>query len=174
MASALGNSTQLSTSLETYFTRNIKFGVFVGLEPPALICNFILLYYLIVDPTLRRSLHHHSILALLIVSLLTNVFDCTRMLHFLYYGIVIPQTKVNCLIWQWCDYMLYGHSNVFLLWASIERYVLIFHGNAFNTAKRRLYFHYLPFVAIVVYLALFYTIVILMLLSVVYHVIHRN
>ncbi len=138
----------------------IKFGLFIALEPPALICNIILLYYLIADQTLRRSLHHHAILALLIVSLLTNLMDVPRMLQFLNFGIVIPQINVNCLIWQFCDYMFYGHSNVFLLWASIERYILVFHGNILNTAKRRLYIHYLPFLAIIVYLTLFYTIVI--------------
>jgi hypothetical protein len=159
----MDNSTQLSTVSETYLTRNIKFGLFIGLEPPSLICNIILLYYLIADKTLRQSLHHHSILALLIVSLLTNIFDVPRMLHFLYMGIVAPETKVNCLIWQWCDFMFYGHTNVFLLWASVERYMLIFHGNIFNTAKRRLYFHYLPFLAIVVYLAIFYITVIFLI-----------
>jgi hypothetical protein len=96
----MDNATQLLTLSETYLTRNIKVGLFISLEPPSLIYNIILLYYLIADQTLRRSLHHHSILALLIASLLTNIFDVPRMLHFLYMGIVVPQTKVNCLIWQ--------------------------------------------------------------------------
>jgi len=160
MASAIDNSTQLSTVSETHFTRYIKFGIFVALEPPALICNITLLYYLITDQTVRRALHHHAILALLIVSLATNLFDVPRMLDFLYVGSVRPQTKVNCLIWQWCDFMFYGHSNVLLLWASIERYMLVLHGNVFNTAKRRLFFHYLPFLAIPVYLTIFYTVAI--------------
>jgi hypothetical protein len=59
--------------------------------------------------------------------------------------------------------MFYGHTNVLLLWASVERYMLIFHGNIFNTAKRRLYFHYLPFLAISIYLAIFYISVIFLI-----------
>ncbi len=123
MSSALDNSTQVSILSKTYFTWNIKFGFFVALEPPALICNFLLLYYLIADRTLRGSRHHHSVLSLLIVSLLTNLIDAPRMLQFLNVGSVTLQTNINCLIWQWCDYMLYGHSNVLLLWVSIERYL---------------------------------------------------
>ncbi|CAF3995356.1 unnamed protein product [Rotaria sordida] len=160
MMSADDNSTQLPALFETYFTRNIKFGLSIALEPPALICNFILLYYLIVNPTLRRSLHHHSILALLVVNLLTNICDTPRAIHFLHVGMIMPQTKVNCIIWQWYDYTFYAQVNVLLSWTSIERYILIFHGNVFNTAKRRLYFHYLPLAAIIVYLILFYIIVI--------------
>ncbi len=80
------NTTQLSTESETYLTRNIKFGLFIGLEPPSIICNLIMLYYLIADRTFHQSLHHHSILALLLISLLTNIFDVPCMLHFFIHG----------------------------------------------------------------------------------------
>ena len=56
--------------------------------------------------------------------------------------------------------MFYGHYNVLLLWTSIERYLFIFHGNIFNTSKRRFYFHYFPLILIIIYLTIFYTIVI--------------
>jgi hypothetical protein len=65
MASSAINSTESSMSYETQQTRNIKFGLFVALEPPALICNCILVYYLIADRTLRHTIHYHAILALL-------------------------------------------------------------------------------------------------------------
>jgi hypothetical protein len=134
--------------------------VFLVLEPPSIICNIVLVYYLIADRTLRWSLHHHAILALLIVSLIANLFDVPRVVHFLHIGRVIPETEINCLIWQWYDYMIYSHSNVLLLWVSIERYLLIFHGYLFNTVKRRLFSHYLPLLTTAVYIIIFYTIVI--------------
>jgi hypothetical protein len=154
------NSTESSILGETPWTRRIKFGLFVALEPPALICNSILVYYLIADRTLRHTLHYHAILALLIVSLLTNLIELPRIIRYLHIGIVMPQTDINCLIWQFCDYLLFSTLNVLLLWASIERHLLIFHANLYATAKHRLYYHYSPFIVIIVYLILFYIMVI--------------
>ena len=160
MATLEDNSTEALILYETPWTRNIKFSLFVALEPPSLICNIVLVYYLIADQTLRRALHYHAILALLIVSLLTNLIEVPRIIHYLHTGIVKPQTNANCLIWQWCDYLLFSTMNVLLLWASIERHLLIFHGHLHATAKYRLLLHYLPFIAIITYLILFYTVAI--------------
>jgi len=156
MASVEDNSTESFILGETQRTRSIKFGLFVALEPPAIICNSILVYYLIADRTLRHTLHYHAILALLIVSLLTNLIEVPRIINYLHFGIVLPQTNINCLIWQWCDYLLFSTTNVLLLWASIERHLLIFHSHLYTTAKHRFFYHYLPFIAIIVYLVLFY------------------
>jgi hypothetical protein len=160
MASSMSNSTEPSTFYDTQQTRNIKFGLFVALEPPALICNFILVYYLIVDRALRHTIHHHAILALLIVTLLTNLIELPRITNYLRVGIVFPQTDINCLIWQWCDYSLFSAVNLYMFWISVERYLLIFHGGLFTTAKRRLLFHYLPLIIIIVYILFFYAVAI--------------
>ena len=100
MSSSQDSSTELPAMYETQLTRRIKFGLFVALEPPALLCNLILVYYLIVDRTLRRTLHHHAVLALLIVTLLTNLEDTPRIIHYLRTHVVLPQSDLNCLIWQ--------------------------------------------------------------------------
>jgi hypothetical protein len=160
MASSAINSTESSISYETQQTRNIKFSLFVALEPPALICNFILIYYLIVDRTLRYTIHYHAILALLIVTLLTNLIELPRITHYLHIGIVTPQMNINCLIWQWCDYSLFSAVNIYMFWISVERYLLIFHRGLYTTAKRRLFFHYLPLIIIIVYILLFYAVAI--------------
>ena len=98
MSLTVENSTEFAIISETYLTRITKFSVFLILEPPSLICNILLIYHLITDRTLRKLLYHHSILSLLIVSLMTNVIEVPRMLQFLHAGIVIPSTNLNCLI----------------------------------------------------------------------------
>ena len=97
MASTLTNSTTLPIFNETEQTRRIKFGLFVALEPPALVCNVILIYYLIADPALRRTIHYHAILVLLIVTLLTNLVESPRIIHYLHVALIIPQSDINCL-----------------------------------------------------------------------------
>jgi hypothetical protein len=131
MASSPINSTESIIFYETQQTRRIKFGLFVALKPPALICNFILVYYLIADRTLCHTIHYHAILALLIVTLVTNLIELPRITNYLRIGIVFPQTNINCLIWQWFDYSLYGIVNIYMFWISFERYLLIFHGRLY-------------------------------------------
>jgi hypothetical protein len=155
MASSLINTTESTVFYETEQTRFIKFGLFVALEPPALLCNIILVYYLIADRTLRHAIHYHAILALLIITLLANLIELPRITNYLRVGIVFPQTKINCLIWQWCDYALFSSVNLYMFWISFERYLFIFHGGLYRTAKRRLWFHYLPLISTFVYIVLF-------------------
>lgn len=154
------NSTASASFNESPLTRNVKFGIFVALTPPAIVCNFILVYYLLVDRTLRRTLHNHAILALLIATLLTNLIEVPRVIHFLHIGTVIPQTVVNCLIWQWTEYLLFAVVIVMILWISAERHLLIFYSHLYATAKSRFLFHYLPLIVIVVYLIIFYIVAI--------------
>lgn len=145
---------------ETQQTRNIKLGFFITLTPPALICNCILVYYLIADRTLRRTLHYHSVLALLLLSLLTNLIEVPRIIHYLHIGVVLPQNSTNCLIWQWCDYTLFSAVNLMILWISIERNLVIFYSRLYRSARFRFLFHYLPIISIIVYLIIFYIVVI--------------
>jgi hypothetical protein len=156
MNSSEDNSTEILVSYETQWTRNIKLGLFIALEPPALICNCVLVYYLIMDRTLRQILHYHAFLILLIVSLVTNLIEVPRIIHYLWIGMVIPQTDLNCRIWIWCDWTLNACLNDLMLWASLERHLLIFHVHLFTTATKRLFFHYLPPIVAIVYLMLFY------------------
>lgn len=148
------------TLAESSFTRYSKFSVFVVLEPFSLCCNCLFVFYLISDRHLRWIIHHHVILTLLIVSLLTNLVEIPRILHFLRKGSVSPPTSFNCLIWQWCDYLLYGLANCLMLWASIERHLLVFHGHLMSTARGRFLFHYAPLLLIIVYVSVFYIVVI--------------
>jgi len=155
---SVGNNTTTETSIhDTELTRLIKFSVFVGLEPLAVINNFILVYYLIADRVLRHTLQYHAFLGLLIVTLLTNLIEIPRVIYYLHIGIVIPQTYTNCLIWLWCDYVLFNFVNFMIFWISLERYLLIFHPTIYATAKSRLFFHYLPITVNMVYVLMFFT-----------------
>lgn len=138
----------------------IKLIVLIALTPFALICNLILVYYLMMDRILRRAIHNHGMLALLFTTLCTNLIEVPRIINYLNIGIVFPQNEINCLIWQWCDYLLFAMVNLFILWISIERYLIIFHHNLYRTTNHRLFYHYLPLIVIPIYVILFYVIVI--------------
>ena len=150
------SSNESSIFEETGEVRNLKFIIFVGLAPLGLICNIILIYNLIMDRNLRHNIHYNAFLSLLTVTLLTNVIEVPRIIHYLHHGMVIPENYLNCLIWQWCDYLLFSSVNLMVFWISIQRYLLIFHGNIYRTRRGRLLFHYIPLLLIFAYLILFY------------------
>ena len=149
-------------SQEMASTRQIKFFAFVILEPPALICNILLVYYLLFDRTLRQNLYYHSIAALLTACLLTNLIVVPRIINYLYSGHTLPETNINCLIWQWCDYLLFGIVNILIFCVSMERFLLILYSYLYGTARRRFIFHYLPIIILIIYITIFYTAAILM------------
>lgn len=150
------NSTLSSIIYETPFTRKIKFIVFLILEPPALLCNFLLVYHLIVNRSHRNALHNHAILVLLIVTLLINSVEIPLLLHYLNTGFVAIPNHIFCILWQWFDYLLSSEVNLIMVWASFERHLLVFHINLFISANYRLYAHYLPLLVIIVYLILYH------------------
>ena len=156
------NSTSPSSLLivESTLTRYLKFAVLLVLEPPALVCNSFLVYSLLSNGHLRTALQHHVILALLLVTLLSNLIEIPRVLHYLLVGVVRPESAVGCLIWQWCDYLLFALANMLMLWASFERHLLVFHSHLFSNQRTRFFLHYFPLAFIVLYLLLFYTILI--------------
>ncbi|CAF3888768.1 unnamed protein product [Adineta steineri] len=71
------------------------------------------------------------------------------------------QTTIGCLIWNVIDFSLYGLISLFMLWASIERHILIFHDRLMNTRRRRQLIHYAPLIVIPTYMITFYFIVII-------------
>ncbi|CAF1015738.1 unnamed protein product [Adineta ricciae] len=158
MTSTNSNVTEFITSYETAFTRNIKLGFFIAVTPFAIICDIILIYYLVFDRMIRNILHYHSILALLLVCLALETIEVPRIMHYLRIGIVTLQTDLHCLLWQWLDYILGGLINVYMLWFSLERHLFIFYSSMFNTFKRRLVFHYFPLIIIFVCVSLYYSI----------------
>ena len=148
---------EIIVPIESELSRTIKFVVFIILEPVAVVCNIFLVYSLIVDKHLRAALHHHVILLLLLVTLVTNLVEIPRVLHFLYFGIVTSRSTASCLAWQWLDFLVYGLANTLMMWASFERHILVFHNNLLRTRRSRFFIHYLPLMSIVIYMITWYT-----------------
>jgi hypothetical protein len=139
----------------------IKFCLFILLQPPAVVCNGLLVVFLLNQRNQRRKLQNHGILALLVVTLVTNVIEIPRILHYLRYEYTKPSNSFSCLSWQWLDYLLYAEANAIMCWTTFERHLIIFHGSLLQMPRHRLLFHYFPLLSIIVYLAIFYTICIL-------------
>jgi hypothetical protein len=76
-------------------------------------------------------------------------------LDYLRRGIIVPNSPIYCLIWNFLDLLFYSLTNVLMLWASIERHILIFHKSILNTTRKRFIIHYIPLIILSIYLILF-------------------
>ena len=142
----------------------VQFWTYLILEIPSIICTIFLLYKLLLKRRLRRHLHNHVIIVLLFLCLIILIVDNSLYLHGwrIGHGNSFPSSSNLCLVWWFIDYGFYGGISVFLLWASFERHILVFHRRHFlDTEKKIFYIHYLPLLILSIYLIGFYTGVIL-------------
>ncbi|CAF1154571.1 unnamed protein product [Adineta steineri] len=106
-----------------------RFWVFLISNILSLICCLFVLYHFLFDSNLRRGLHNHAIIIILIICL---IMELTTIPWFL-------------------DSVLYTTTAKLAGWASVERHILIFHDQWVSTKKKRFFIHYLPLIFIVLY-----------------------
>ena len=111
--------------METTTTRIIKFVVFSAPLVPSLVCSVYILLCVVYEQNLRRRANHVMIV-IIIVELLELMCDLVPIaLPYLYTGHVYS-TSI-CLYWMTANYALQGMASWLMAWASIDRYLLIFH-----------------------------------------------
>lgn len=144
-------------------TVQVQFWTYLIFEIPSLFCTVYVLYYLLSDQHLRRQLHNHILIVLLIVCLVILVIDNSLYLDGwkVGHGNSFPFSPYVCLLWWFVDYGFYGAICVFLVWGSLERHILIFYRQYLRTNRQIFYFHYLPFIIISMYIISFYSFAIL-------------
>ncbi|CAF3608973.1 unnamed protein product [Rotaria sordida] len=127
---------------------------------PSIICSFFLLYNLFFDRKLRNALNNHVIIALLIVGLAFLLLDIPNYLIFTRLGYVWPQSTGICYLWCFVNLACFNLFGFLMVWATIERHILVFHNHWINTQIKCFLIHYLPLTIIILYCLSFYTIVI--------------
>jgi hypothetical protein len=126
----------------------------------SVVCSSFALYHLLFIRALRRALNNHVIIVLLSVGLTRSVSRLPSGIYQFFYGVPLIQTYTFYLFLFFLDYALYVLQIILVVWASIERHILIFHDQWLTTRKKRFYIHYLPIFSTLFYGVVFYCIVI--------------
>ncbi|CAF3844993.1 unnamed protein product [Adineta steineri] len=137
----------------------VKFWFYLIFLIPSIICTLFLLYYLLSNRNLRRSLNNHVIIVLLFTVLFCEVTMYPWMLYYFCKGDSWQRSYIFCSIWAFIDWAFYAMQIMLFAWASIERHILIFHHTWFSTRRKRFFLHYLPIALILIYYHIFYFIV---------------
>lgn len=138
-------------------TRHIVFVILISLQIPSIFCYIGLIYYNVSNRSILRSLHSHTPLVLLVVGLITVLVDLSMILQFLRTGINSPSTEEYCRFLNFLDSAVYTLFPIIIFWQAVEKNMLIFyHRQFFDTKRKRLLFHYFPYVFIFGYVFLYY------------------
>ncbi|CAF4134649.1 unnamed protein product [Rotaria sp. Silwood2] len=98
-----------------------------------------------------KSIGNHFILPLLITSFIQVTTELSMVENYLHTGIVRPSTNSYCLFFNWYEFSLNGISLFVMLWASIERHIIIFSLSIFQIRWKRIAFHYVPLCIAILY-----------------------
>jgi hypothetical protein len=153
------SDTNSSSSSQT-LDQALLFGLFLGFDIPAVLCAIFVVYQLLSKRDLREALHNHVSIILLVLLLIYEIIDIPLHLQYLSTGVVRPSVPVFCLIWWFFDWGCFYTITMLLVFASIERHLLIFHSQIFSTMRKRLIFHYFPLMVIILFMIVFYSVAI--------------
>ena len=137
----------------------VRFWFFLIANIISLSCTLFTLYFLLADRTLRRALHNHVIIVLLVLGLIYEVTVIPWFLHNEQFDTPWLASRNFCLIWAFLDYGLFSLQVGLFAWATMERHILIFHDRWVSTPKKRFFIHYFPIIGIVGYYVAYYCIV---------------
>ena len=160
-SSQVSNETWINNDPEFSLPNSVRFWLIVVFDVPSLICSFFLLYHLFVNKILRKALHNHVIMALLVVGLFSQLLDNPFYLNYLRIGYVWPRLPSSCFLWWFSATTISNLTNLLMAWASIERHILVFHSCWLSNMKKKLLLHYLPLVIIILYGCIYYTVIFL-------------
>ncbi|CAF1361358.1 unnamed protein product [Adineta steineri] len=129
----------------------VRFWVFLVSNILSFICCLFVLYQFLFDSNLRRGLHNHVMIIVLIMCLIAELTTVPCLIYLALYGVAWIQTPTFCMIWKFFDTTTYTTTAKLVGWASVERHILIFHDQWLSTKKKRFFIHYLPLICIVLY-----------------------
>ena len=139
----------------------LKLVLLISFQIPSILCHLVLIYHLCRSRTLRQALHNHVILVLLLINFFLITVDLSITMDFLRFGFIRGPLTQICHAWNFLDSSLSNASVFLMMWASLERHLVIFHDRQLlSTSRKRMIFHYAPLMIILSYVFIFYTFVI--------------
>ena len=155
------NTTQMRISSvpladSRFVWRQVVFGLFLFGQLMSIPCYLLMLYHLLFGRTARKALSNHVIVLILTFNFMSITIDLSMTMDFMRRGTVRSLNPALCLLHQYMAYGIWYGALFLILWASIERHILIFHSKLVSTARGRLLFHYIPLVFSSLYAPILY------------------
>ncbi|CAF4142997.1 unnamed protein product [Rotaria sp. Silwood2] len=142
-------------------SRSVQLWLYLISNILSILCCCFVLFYLLIDRTLRTELHNHVIIVLLFICLFYESICIPFIVYNYYFDTSWETRSISYRFWSSIDIVLNRSQLIILAWATIERHILIFHGHWLLTKEKRFYIHYLPIIILIVYCLVWYCLFIL-------------
>ncbi|CAF3223554.1 unnamed protein product [Rotaria sp. Silwood2] len=136
-----------------------RFWIYLLSNIASIIFSIFVIFNFLFNRKLRRSLHNHVVIVILIINFVSEITDIPWILYYYRNGVVWIFTPLFCQTWKYLDSSTYVMIARLVAWASIERYILIFHDDWMSTKKKKILLHYIPISGIVIYGIILYMII---------------
>lgn len=123
----------------------------------SLLCYGFVGYHFCRTASIRQALNNHVVLLMLIVYGCQTILNTPLHLDAFRIGYFWPPYLSYCFLIYMADYIIYEIALLLMVWASIERHILIFNPNLFNTRTKRIIGHYAPMIIAFIYPSVYYT-----------------
>ena len=159
MPEASNITTATGDSSTMGITASVRFWSYLFSNIASLLCTLFVLYHFLWDSTLRRAIHNHIIIIILIIGFIYEITNIPWILYASHTGRPLITSTTFYLIWVFIDYAFYSIQVALFAWAAMERHILIFHDRWLATRRRRFFVHYLPIATIIIYCVIFYCLI---------------
>lgn len=141
---------------ESVLPRSVQYPMLLALICPSLLAYLFITICIMTSKVFRSAPHNYVFLLILLISFLTVSIDIPISIDRYRPTPTLRLTNSLCLFWWFVDLFTLYTSQFLMAWASFERHLLIFHSNLLNKKWKRLCFHHLPPIIIIVYMFVFY------------------
>ncbi|CAF1513464.1 unnamed protein product [Rotaria sordida] len=141
----------LTSFVDSEYSRLIKLLIFVPIDVISIPLSILIIHYLYRKNYEHRILSDDILIVLISISLIDIIFQQLGVLIYFKSSYVWPSSSIYCLIWNYFSYLDYYLNLYLTVWASIQRHIMIFYYNLFNTAVRRFFFHKFSLILIILY-----------------------
>lgn len=134
--------------------RSITIPVLIVVALPSIVLTLFIFYHLLKfrKSMLYNRMNHHVVLLILICDFLLITTELPISLNYLALGQI--QTVKMCTFWIYWDYTLQATSLILTMYASIERYLLVFYKHTLN--KHKILLHFVPTTIATIYIPTLY------------------
>jgi hypothetical protein len=135
---------------------SVRFPLLLTFEIPSIICYIIVLSHILTEKSLRSATNNYVVILILVSS-------------FMIVSLVIPwqmdqyrrnnmpiESSTFCMIWWFVDLCSFYTCQILVAWASFERHILIFHHHLFEEKWKKICFHYMPPLILIIYMWIFH------------------
>ncbi len=103
-----------STLRISVISRSVRVGLYAFILPCSLLCTFFLIYHLLANKIHRQALHNHSLIFLLLIGLVFELFDLPFQMDYLNLGYIRFRLSRFCLIWIFIEFWCHAENSLLL------------------------------------------------------------